>query len=64
MVNLYQSITRKCQYIINQIYVMCSLDVETLDRIVEKNMTRIVTTKLYNYFAFVSKAKRECTSDL
>jgi len=26
-------------------------------------MTRIVTTKLYKYFAFVSKAKMENTSD-
>jgi len=42
---------------------MCSLDVETLDRIVEKNMMRIVTTKLYKYFAFVSKAQRENTTD-
>jgi len=47
----------------NLIYVMFFLDVETLDRIVEKNMTRIVTTKLYKYFAFVSKAKRGNTSD-
>jgi len=42
---------------------MCSLGVETLDRIVEKNMTRIVTTKMCKYFAFISKAKMENTSD-